>query len=89
MPANKMLHVYNAYRPQGVYVKPELSIKLDYLKDRRNPAEIFEAMALYINAYRDFGQLLSVFWSSKSRHFVFIVFILNRTHVAIGRMKPF
>jgi hypothetical protein len=55
----KALHVYNAYRPQGVYVKPELSIKLDYLKDRRNPAEIFEAMALYINAYRDFGQLLS------------------------------
>lgn len=40
-------------------MKPELSIKLEYLKDRQNPAEIFEAMALYINAYRDFGQLLS------------------------------
>jgi hypothetical protein len=40
-------------------VKPELSIKLDYLDDRQNPAEIFEAMAEYINAYRDFGQLLS------------------------------
>jgi hypothetical protein len=40
-------------------VKPELSIKLDYLEDRNNPAEVFEAMALYINAYRDFGQLLS------------------------------
>ena len=40
-------------------MKPELLIKLDYLKDRRNSAEIFETMALYINAYRDFGQLLS------------------------------
>lgn len=40
-------------------MKPELSIKIDYLKERKNPAEIFEAMALYINAYRDLGQLLS------------------------------
>jgi len=40
-------------------VKPEISIKLDYLDDRQNPAEIFVAMAEYINAYRDFGQLLS------------------------------
>ncbi|WP_145517781.1 hypothetical protein [Yersinia mollaretii] len=40
-------------------MKPELSIKIDYLKDRQNPAEVFEAMALYINAYRDFGQILS------------------------------
>ncbi|MEP0355861.1 hypothetical protein [Paraglaciecola sp.] len=40
-------------------MKPELSIKLDYLDDRQNPAEIFEAMAEYINAYRDFGQLLT------------------------------
>lgn len=40
-------------------MKPELLIKIDYLKDRQNPAEIFEAMALYINAYRDFGQVLS------------------------------
>ncbi|MBA5235993.1 hypothetical protein L0Y26_19760 [Pectobacterium aroidearum] len=40
-------------------MKPELSIKIDYLKDRKNPAEVFEAMALYINAYRDFGQLLN------------------------------
>ena len=40
-------------------MKPELSIKLKYLEDRQNPAEIFEAMAQYINAYRDFGQLLS------------------------------
>ncbi|EEI7848147.1 hypothetical protein G7208_003264 [Salmonella enterica] len=37
----------------------ELSIKIDYLKDRHNPEEVFEAMALYINAYRDFGQVLS------------------------------
>lgn len=40
-------------------MKPELSIKLDYLEDRQNPAEVFEAMAMYINAYRDLGQLLS------------------------------
>lgn len=40
-------------------MKPELSIKIDYLKNRQNPAEVFEAMALYINAYRDFGQVLS------------------------------
>jgi hypothetical protein len=40
-------------------VKTELSIKLDYLKDRSNPAEVFEAMASYINAYQDLGQLLS------------------------------
>lgn len=40
-------------------MKPELSIKLEYLKKRQNPAEIFEAMALYINAYRDLGELLS------------------------------
>ncbi len=39
-------------------MKPELSIKIDYLKNRQNPAEVFEAMALYINAYRDFGQVL-------------------------------
>lgn len=42
-----------------MYVIPELSIKLDYIKCRQNPAEVFEAMALYINAYRDLGQLLS------------------------------
>lgn len=40
-------------------MNPELSIKINYLKDRHNPAEVFEAMALYINAYRDFGQVLS------------------------------
>jgi hypothetical protein len=40
-------------------LKPELSIKLDYLQDRKNPAEIFDAMSLYINAYRDFGQLMT------------------------------
>jgi hypothetical protein len=39
-------------------MSPELSIKLDYLEKRRNPAEVFEAMALYINAYKDLGQLL-------------------------------
>ncbi|EMD5436274.1 hypothetical protein VRL90_001278 [Salmonella enterica] len=40
-------------------MNPELSIKIDYLKGRHNPEEVFEAMALYINAYRDFGQVLS------------------------------
>ncbi|MGC0878348.1 hypothetical protein WKG84_12660 [Pantoea agglomerans] len=39
--------------------RPELNIKIEYLKDRSNPSEIFEAMAIYINAYRDFGQILS------------------------------
>lgn len=39
-------------------MKPELSIKLDYLANRENPAEVFEAMALYINAYKSFGQLM-------------------------------
>lgn len=38
---------------------PELQIKLKYLENRSNPAEVFEAMALYINAYKDFGQLLT------------------------------
>lgn len=36
----------------------ELSIKIDYEKKRRKPGEVFEAMALYIGAYQDFGQLL-------------------------------
>lgn len=40
-------------------MESELSIKLEYLKNRRNPPEIFEAMALYIDAYTDFGQLLT------------------------------
>nr|WP_230089198.1 MULTISPECIES: hypothetical protein [Salmonella] len=49
----------NVARHKGLNVNPELSIKIDYLKDRHNPEEVFEAMALYINAYRDFGQVLS------------------------------
>ena len=53
-----MLHVEILNWQKGVFVKPELSIKIDYLKNRQNPAEVFEAMALYINAYRDFGQVL-------------------------------
>ena len=40
-------------------VESELSIKLEYLENRKNPAEVFEAMALYINTYREFGQLLT------------------------------
>ncbi|MDI5816375.1 hypothetical protein MJI46_25700, partial [Salmonella enterica subsp. enterica serovar Cerro] len=51
--------VLNVARHKGLNVNPELSIKIDYLKDRHNPEEVFEAMALYINAYRDFGQVLS------------------------------
>lgn len=39
--------------------QPEISIKYSFLKDRKNPAEVFEAMALYINVYRDLTQLLS------------------------------
>lgn len=39
-------------------MKPELSIKLDYLENRENPAEVFEAMAQYIHAYQGMGQLL-------------------------------
>lgn len=40
-------------------MESELSIKLEYLQNRSNPSEVFEAMALYIDAYRDFGQLLT------------------------------
>lgn len=40
-------------------MESELSIKLEYLQNRNNPSEVFEAMALYIDAYRDFGQLLT------------------------------
>ena len=39
-------------------MKSELSIKLDYLENRENPAEVFEAMAQYIHAYQGMGQLL-------------------------------
>ncbi|PHS62053.1 MAG: hypothetical protein COB09_16590 [Thalassobium sp.] len=59
-------------------MKPELSIKLDYLEDRKNPEEIFEAMALYINAYRDFGQLLSTSVGIKTD------FEFQLNHVEIG-----
>jgi len=38
---------------------PELSIKLQYLDSRTKPAELFEAMALYIKAYEDLGRLLT------------------------------
>lgn len=40
-------------------MKPKLSIKLDYLDSRNNPSEVFEAMALYIDAYEDLGKLLT------------------------------
>jgi hypothetical protein len=34
---------------------PELSIKVNYLPNRKHPAEIFEAMALYIDACKISG----------------------------------
>lgn len=37
----------------------DLDIRLDYLKDRDNPSEVFEAMALYIESYRDIGQVIT------------------------------
>lgn len=37
----------------------ELAIKIDYLQKRKNPAQVFEAMGLYINAYQDLCQLLA------------------------------
>lgn len=39
--------------------QPEISIRYEFIKNRKNPAEVFEGMALYINAYRDLTQLLS------------------------------
>lgn len=41
------------------------SITIDYKKNRNNPAEIFEAMALYINFYRDFSSTLNDALESK------------------------
>lgn len=38
---------------------PELTIKIDYLENRTNPSEVFEAMGMYIDAYKDFGQLVT------------------------------
>lgn len=36
------------------------------------------------------GLLLNgLFWSTKSRHFVFTILILNRTHITVSSMKPF
>ena len=37
----------------------ELLVRVDYNVGRKDPAQIFEAMALYINAQRDFCQLLA------------------------------
>ena len=31
----------------------------------------------------------NLFWSTKSRHFVFTILILNRTHITVSSMKPF
>src|SRR5690554_4541362 len=32
---------------------------------------------------------VKMFWSTKSRHFVFTILILNRTHITVSSMKPF
>lgn len=37
----------------------DISIKIDYLRNRGNPSEVFQAMALYIEAYRDLGQIIT------------------------------
>jgi len=36
-----------------------VGIKIDYLKERENPEQIFIAMAHYISAYKEFGELLA------------------------------
>lgn len=41
-----------------IEVNPELTIKLDYSKNN-NPIAIFEAISLYIKAYKEFGQLMT------------------------------
>ena len=43
----------------GFVMNTELAIKIDYLQKRKNPAQVFEAMGLYINAYQDLCQLLA------------------------------
>lgn len=40
-------------------MQESLSIKIDYQKGRKNPEEIFEAMALYIGFYKNLGQIIA------------------------------
>lgn len=40
-------------------MQESLSIKIDYEKGRKNPEEIFEAMALYIGFYKNLGQIIA------------------------------
>ena len=42
-----------------ISLNSELAISIDFNKNRTNPAQIFEAMGLYINAYRDLCQILA------------------------------
>lgn len=42
-----------------ISLNSELAISIDFNKERTNPAQIFEAMGLYINAYRDLCQVLA------------------------------
>ncbi|WP_343629902.1 hypothetical protein [Comamonas aquatica] len=46
-------------------MQESLSIKIDYQKGRKNPEEIFEAMALYISFYKNLGQIIAESINSK------------------------
>lgn len=46
-------------------MQESLSIKIDYEKGRKNPEEIFEAMALYIGFYKNLGQIIAESIDSK------------------------
>jgi hypothetical protein len=43
----------------GSNMESHISIKIDYNVDRRNPEDIFSAMALYISSQKKYGQLLA------------------------------
>lgn len=43
----------------GDKMENAVGIKIDYKKNRDNPEQIFSAMALYISAYKRYGQLLA------------------------------
>ncbi|NTZ46387.1 hypothetical protein FCM30_11575 [Lelliottia aquatilis] len=40
-------------------MESQISIKIDYNSDRKNPEDIFSAMALYISAQKKYGNLLA------------------------------
>ncbi|WP_409075042.1 hypothetical protein ACF2G4_14555 [Pantoea sp. C3] len=43
----------------GDKMENAVGIKIDYLKNRDNPEQVFSAMALYISAYKQYGQLIA------------------------------